>query len=182
MKEFAPPRGGFRSTYPACATRVKNGMARSELAPARLGRVHQLELDGCDSEKTNDGRLICVLLDPRPKISRRSNFRRLYRCKAPQRRYEGPWPFLCETMWSLTSPPAKRISGPKKFRSSAKKGFCNTIGAKRTFAESPCRLSAKGGSEAYSRTFAASPNDNCATLLETRRAHASDKNQSLRLL
>ena len=91
-------------------------------------------------------------------------------------------PRVCETMWSLTSPPAKRISGPEKFRSSAKKDFCNTIGAKRTFAESPCRLSAKGGSEAYSRTFAASPNDNCATLLETRRAHASDKNQSLRLL
>jgi hypothetical protein len=59
MKEFAPPRGGFRSTYPACATRVKNGMARSELAPAWLGRVRQLELDGCDSEKTNDGRLRC---------------------------------------------------------------------------------------------------------------------------
>ena len=40
---------------------------------------------------------------------------------------------------------------------------------------------ANGGSEAYSQTFAASPNDDCATLLVTRSAHASDKNQSLRL-
>jgi hypothetical protein len=30
----------------------------------RLGRVNRLELDRCDSEKTNDGRLIGVLLDP----------------------------------------------------------------------------------------------------------------------
>jgi hypothetical protein len=29
---------------------------------------------------------------------------------------EGPWSFLCETMWSLTSPRTKRISDPKKFR------------------------------------------------------------------
>jgi hypothetical protein len=39
---------------------------------------------------------------------------------------------MCETMWSLASPRAKRISGPKKFRSSPKKDFFNTIGAKRT--------------------------------------------------
>jgi len=30
-------------------------------------------------------------------------------------------------MWSLTSPRVERISGPKKFGSSAKKDFCNTI-------------------------------------------------------
>jgi hypothetical protein len=35
-------------------------------------------------------------------------------------------------MWSLTSPRAKRINGPKKFRSSPKKDFFN-IGAKRPF-------------------------------------------------
>jgi hypothetical protein len=35
-------------------------------------------------------------------------------------------------MWSLTSPRAKRISGPKKFRSSPKKDFFNTIGHNRT--------------------------------------------------
>src|SRR5450759_4299173 len=35
-------------------------------------------------------------------------------------------------MWSLTSPRAKRISGPKKFRSSAKEDFFNTIGTSRT--------------------------------------------------
>ena len=44
-----------------------------------------------------------------------------------QRGYEGPWSFLCETTWSLTSPQAKRISGPIKFRSSPKKDFFNTI-------------------------------------------------------
>jgi hypothetical protein len=38
-------------------------------------------------------------------------------------RYEGRWSFLRETMWSLTSPRAKRISGPKKFRSSPKKAL-----------------------------------------------------------
>ena len=48
-------------------------------------------------------------------------------------RYEGPWSFLCETIWSLTSPNSKRISGPKKFRSSAKKDPFNTICHKQTF-------------------------------------------------
>jgi hypothetical protein len=35
-------------------------------------------------------------------------------------------------MWSLTSPNAERISGPKKFGSSTKKDFFNSIGAERT--------------------------------------------------
>jgi len=30
------------------------------------------------------------------------------------------WSFLCETMWSLTSPHEQRTSGPKKFRPSVK--------------------------------------------------------------
>jgi hypothetical protein len=34
---------------------------------------------------------------------------------------------LGETIWSLTSPRTKRISGPKNFGSSAKKDFFNTI-------------------------------------------------------
>jgi hypothetical protein len=34
-----------------------------------------------------------------PKISRKSTFSRLYLCKASERRYEGPWLFLCEAMW-----------------------------------------------------------------------------------
>ncbi len=41
--------------------------------------------------------------------------------------------FLCVTMWSLASPRAKRISGPKKFRSSAKKDFFNTADPERTW-------------------------------------------------
>jgi hypothetical protein len=40
-----------------------------------------------------------------------------------------------------TSPCAERISGPEKCRSSSRKDFCNTIGAKRTFAKP--RTSAK---------------------------------------
>jgi hypothetical protein len=67
-----------------------------------------------------------------PKISRKLIFRRLCRCNALQRRYEGPWSLLCETMWSRTSSRAKRISGPKKFRSSPEKDFFNTIDPKRT--------------------------------------------------
>jgi hypothetical protein len=39
---------------------------------------------------------------------------------------------LDETIWSLTSPLVKRISGSKKFRSSSQKDFCNNIGAKQT--------------------------------------------------
>jgi hypothetical protein len=66
----------------------------------------------------------------RLKISRKSIFSRPYCCKALQRRYEGPRSFLSETMWSLTSTRAKRISGPKKFRPSGEKDFFNTIGAK----------------------------------------------------
>jgi hypothetical protein len=51
----------------------------------------------------------------------------------PWRRYEGPWSFVCETMWCLTSAPAKRISGPKKFRSSVEKDFFNTIRQEQSF-------------------------------------------------
>jgi hypothetical protein len=68
-----------------------------------------------------------------PKISRKSIFRRLYLYNVPWRRYEGPWSFVCETMWSLTSAPAKRISGPKKFRSSVEKDFFNTIRQDQSF-------------------------------------------------
>src|ERR1700730_7553784 len=60
-----------------------------------------------------------------PKISRKLILRRLDRCNAPQRRYEGRRLFLCETMRFLKSPRAKRISGPKTFRPSAKKDFFN---------------------------------------------------------
>jgi hypothetical protein len=40
---------------------------------------------------------------------------------------------LCETMWSLASPRAKRISSPQNFHSSAEKDFFNTIGSERTW-------------------------------------------------
>ena len=71
-----------------------------------------------------------------PKIPRKLIFWRAYRCKASWRRYDGPWSILSETMRSLTSPRAKRISGSEKFRTSPKKDFFNTIGAKRPFSSS----------------------------------------------
>jgi hypothetical protein len=61
------------------------------------------------------------------KISQKPMFSRLGRCNARQGRYEGPWSFLGKTMWSLTSPRAECISGPEKFRSSARKDFFNSI-------------------------------------------------------
>jgi hypothetical protein len=64
------------------------------------------------------------------KISRKLIFRLLCCCLAIQRRYEGPWSILDESIWSLTSPRVNRISGSKKFRSSPQKDFCNTIWVK----------------------------------------------------
>ena len=66
------------------------------------------------------------------KISRKLIFGLLGRCVAFQRHYGDPWSILDETIWSLTSPLVKRISGSKKFRSSPQKGFCNKIGTYRT--------------------------------------------------
>jgi hypothetical protein len=62
---------------------------------------------------------------------------RLLCCRvALQRRYEGPWSILDESIWSLTSPRSKRISSSKKFRSSPQKDFFNTICQKVTFGRS----------------------------------------------
>src|SRR5258707_13084633 len=47
--------GFVRACYCRCC--------RSELAPTRLAPIHQLELDRRDSEETDDGRLVRVLLD-----------------------------------------------------------------------------------------------------------------------
>jgi hypothetical protein len=40
---------------------------------------------------------------------------------------------LDETIWSLTSPRGKRISGSENFRSPPQKDFCNNIRQKRSF-------------------------------------------------
>ena len=45
------------------------------------------------------------------------------------RGYEGPWSFLCEPMWSLTSRRTKRISGSKN-SAVCQKNFCNSIGCR----------------------------------------------------
>src|SRR5258707_14404441 len=66
------------------------------------------------------------------KISRKLIFRLLCCCLAIQRRYEGPWSISDGSIWSLTSPRVKRIRGSKKFRSSPRKDFFNTIGTFRT--------------------------------------------------
>ena len=58
-----------------------------------------------------------------PKISRKLIFRRSAAASLCSADYEGPWSFLCETMWSLTSPRAKRISGSKKFSFVTPKGL-----------------------------------------------------------
>jgi hypothetical protein len=49
-------------------------------------------------------------------------------CIACQRHYGGRCSILDETIWSLTSPRVKRISGSKNFRSTPQKDFCNKIG------------------------------------------------------
>ena len=56
-----------------------------------------------------------------------------YGSNAPQEPIEGPWSFLCKTMWSLISPRAESISGPENFRSSARKDFFNSIPQEQTF-------------------------------------------------
>src|SRR6476619_1471657 len=61
------------------------------------------------------------------KISRKPIFGLLCCCIAFQRGYEGPCSILDETIWSLTSPGAQRISGSKNFRSPPQKDFCNKI-------------------------------------------------------
>ena len=61
------------------------------------------------------------------KISRKLIFGLLRRCVAFQRHYGSPWSIMDETIWSLTSPLVKRISGSKKLRSSPQKDFCNNI-------------------------------------------------------
>jgi hypothetical protein len=67
-----------------------------------------------------------------PKISRKSIFGLFQRCEAPYSAYEGLQSFFRQTMWSLTSLRTKRISGVRKFRSSAPKDFRNSIPRKQT--------------------------------------------------
>ena len=62
------------------------------------------------------------------KISPNLIFGLLCRYVAFQRRYGGALSILDETIWSLTSPRVKRISGFRIFRSPPQKDFCNTIG------------------------------------------------------
>jgi hypothetical protein len=62
------------------------------------------------------------------KISRKSISGLLCCCIACQRLCGDPRSILDETIWSLTSPRVRRISGSKNFRSPPQKDFCNNIG------------------------------------------------------
>src|SRR5450631_1042693 len=66
------------------------------------------------------------------KISRKSIFGLLCCCVAFQCHYGGPWSILDETIWSLTSPRVKRVSGSRNFPWTPQKDFCNNIGTFRT--------------------------------------------------
>jgi hypothetical protein len=48
-------------------------------------------------------------------------------CIACQRHCGDPWSILNKTIWSVTSPRVKRISGSKNSRASPQKEFCNNI-------------------------------------------------------
>jgi hypothetical protein len=52
---------------------------------------------------------------------------------------------LDETIWSLTSPRVKRISGSKNFRSPSQKDFCNNIDPTRTWDHPAKRLTRIAG-------------------------------------
>ena len=67
------------------------------------------------------------------KISRKLISRPLRCCIGFQCHYGDPRSILDQSIWSLTSSRAKRISGSKNFRSTSQKDFCNNIGPFRTF-------------------------------------------------
>jgi hypothetical protein len=112
-----------------------------------------------------------------PKISRKPMFGRFYCCNARWGRYEGPWSFLCKTMWSLTSPLAERISGPEKFRSSARKDFFNSICQKPTSIDFLgrnswcCRKVDRGARDANTLTHQAVPHFRSPGESKPRSAH-----------
>src|SRR5450631_1156794 len=92
----------------------------------RLSSHNGLELDIAPCPKGAD--FVAKVENPtKPKISRKSIPRHRCRCEAPWRRYEGPWSFWRETIWSLTSRGARRISGSENFGSAPQKYFCNKI-------------------------------------------------------
>ena len=64
------------------------------------------------------------------KISRKLIFRLLCCCLAIRCRYEGPWSISGGSIWSLTSPRVRRVSGSKKFRSPARKETFATLSAR----------------------------------------------------
>src|SRR5204863_1344248 len=82
-----------------------------------------------------------------PKISRKSIPIHRCRCEAPRRRYESPWSFWRETIWSLTSRGARRISGSENFDSHHPKNTFATKSARIRLQPMPCLMSAWGGQQ-----------------------------------
>ena len=89
-----------------------------------------------DSDRTADIAVGPVGADSVAKVENRTTLKILRKlifghfccCVAFQRHYGGSWSILDETIWSLTSPRVKRISGSRNFRSPPQKDFCNNIG------------------------------------------------------
>src|SRR5258707_14581330 len=92
-------------------------------------------IDVCQGSRLLAGTVAKVENRSAPKISRKLIFGRLCRCVAFQRPYGGPWSILDETIWSLTSPRVKRISGSRNFCYSPQKDFCNKICQEPTHAQ-----------------------------------------------
>jgi hypothetical protein len=70
------------------------------------------------------------------KIAQKQILRPVRSCVGCQRHYGDPRSILDQSIWSLTSPRAKRISGSKNFCSTPQKDFCNKIDQMRTATES----------------------------------------------
>jgi hypothetical protein len=113
-----------------------------DILPPRMQRYLRIalpRLHAVRSERAHHGaRPLCADIVAKvenrttQKISRKLVLGLLCCCIACQRRNGGPWSILDETIWSLTSPLIKRISGSKNFRSSPQKDFFNNIRQKRS--------------------------------------------------
>ena len=122
----APPdeRGGNRyvlpnATAPHLDFTIRDGLTAYRRLPLRPINRYRCRASAClecaDIAKVENRAT--------RKISRKLIFGLLRRCVAFQRHYGGPWSILDETIWFLTSPLVKRISGSEKLRSSPQKTF-----------------------------------------------------------
>src|SRR5450631_3362672 len=126
------PRGHLRMTRGRCGSLLlhRDGLAPSTpcRSPGALRSTPKNRHRDRPSACLKGADFVAKVENPtKPKISRKSIPRHRCRCEAPWRRYEGPWSFWRETIWSLTSRGARRISGSENFGSAPQKYFCNKI-------------------------------------------------------